>query len=60
MRRSLMALRLPPRNGFQMQQQLLNAALLMSSNSVVTSYHHLTTGAQIRFSNFRDVVSHGA
>lgn len=55
-----MALRLPPRNGFQMQQQLLNAALLMSSNSVVTSYHHLTTGAQIRFSNFRDVVSHGA
>lgn len=36
-----------------MQQRLLNAALLMSSNSVVVSYHHLTTGAQIRFSDFQ-------
>lgn len=42
-----------PRNGFQMRQWLLNAALLMSSNSVVLSYHHLTTGAQIRFSNIQ-------
>lgn len=42
----------PPRNGFQMRQWFLNAALLTGSNSVARSYHCLTIVAQIRFSNF--------